>query len=493
MRLVATDISKRYGGTVALDRVSFDVQAGEVHALVGENGAGKSTLLKVLAAVEPRDSGAATLDGNVFAPRSLRQAEAAGVAHVFQELNVNRSVGIAENVFLGRLAEFRRFGLLNTRRLRSAAQTVLDELGADIAVDRDIDTLDLGQLKIVEVARALAIRPGIIFFDESTAFLNNREVRMLLAVIDRLRSQGIGIAFVSHHLNEVFEIADRLTVLKDGGLVGTYPAADIGEAKLHELMVGRGGGEGLFPTLGKGQAAATPVLEIKGLRIDGGVGPIDLSVGRGRIVGIGGLKGSGGDAVLSALTGMSRIAAGSIHLDGAPYRPAGPSAAWESGVAYLPGDRTGEGLIPEFAVDENLTLAVRPGRWGFADRRRHRQLSTTAIDTLRIKTPTNDTPCSSLSGGNMQKVVLGKCLAGHPRLLLLNNPTRGVDVGAKAEIYRVIRRLADDGIAVLMVSEDLPELIGLSDQVLITRKGDISQVFPEHDNPSEEEAVRWML
>ncbi len=493
MRLAATDICKRYGGTVALDRVSFDVQAGEVHALVGENGAGKSTLLKVLAAVEPRDSGSAVLNDAPFAPRSLRQAEAAGVAHVFQELNVNRSVGIAENVFLGRLSEFRRYGLLEARRLRAEAQAVLDELGADIDARADIASLDLGQLKIIEVARALAIRPGIIFFDESTAFLNNREVRMLLTVIDRLRSQGIGIAFVSHHLNEVFEIADRLTVLKDGRLVGTYPTAEISEGRLHELMVGRGVGEGLFPAAGGGTADPDPALEIAGLRIDGGVGPIDLTVGRGRIVGIGGLKGSGGDAILSALTGMGRTLAGDIRLGGAPYRPRGPAAAWASGVAYLPGDRTGEGLIPDFAVGENLTMAVRPRRWGFTDRGREKDISASAIETLRIRTPTADTPCNSLSGGNMQKVVLGKCLAGRPALLLLNNPTRGVDIGAKAEIYRVIRRLADDGIAVLMVSEDLPELIGLSDQVLITRKGGISQVFPEHANPSEEEAVRWML
>ena len=492
MRLVATDISKRYGGTVALDRVSFDVGAGEVHALVGENGAGKSTLLKVLAAVEPRDDGTAELDGKPFAPRSLRQAEAAGVAHVFQELNVNRSLGIAENVFLGHLADFRRFGLLDAKRLRTEAQTVLDELGAGISVDRDIDTLDLGQLKIVEVGRALAIRPKIIFFDESTAFLSNREVRMLLEVIDRLRAQGIGIAFVSHHLNEVFEIGDRLTVLKDGQRVGTYAVADITETGLHEAMVGRGVGDDLFPPAGNrnGDAAA---LEITGLRTDGGVGPIDLTVNRGRIVGIGGLKGSGGDGILAALIGTNRIAAGNIRLSGEAYRPRGPAAAWANGVAYLPGDRTGEGLIPEFAVGENLTLAIRPGRWGFADRRQEAALSSAAIDKLRIKTPSADTPCTSLSGGNMQKVVLGKCLAGQPALLLLNNPTRGVDIGAKAEIYRVIRRLADDGVAVLMVSEDLPELLGLSDQVLITKRGKVAKVFPEYDNPSEEEAVRWML
>ena len=493
MRLVATDISKRYGGTVALDRVSFDVSAGEVHALVGENGAGKSTLLKVLAAVEPRDDGTAALDGKPFAPRSLRQAEASGVAHVFQELNVNRSLGIAENVFLGHLADFRRFGLLGARRLRAEAQTVLDELGADISVGRDIDTLDLGQLKIVEVGRALAIRPKIIFFDESTAFLSNREVRMLLGVIDRLRSQGIGIAFVSHHLNEVFEIADRLTVLKDGQRVGTYPVADITEPQLHELMVGRGVGDDMFPAAGNRNGDTAAALEITGLRTDGGVGPIDLTVGRGRIVGIGGLKGSGGDGILAALTGTSRIATGDIRLAGEAYRPRGPATAWANGVAYLPGDRTGEGLIPEFAVGENLTLAVRPSRWGFADRGREEALSRSVIDKLRIKTPSADTPCTSLSGGNMQKVVLGKCLAGQPTLLLLNNPTRGVDIGAKAEIYRVIRRLADDGVAVLMVSEDLPELLGLSDQVLITKRGKVAKVFPEYDNPSEEEAVRWML
>ena len=491
--LSARQISKSFGASHALRAVTTDFRPGEVVALTGENGAGKSTLLKVLAAVFSRSSGEAFLDGMAYAPRSQREAEASGVALVFQELNVNRSLTIAENIMLGHLRDYRRFGLIDRKRLNHDAQSILKRIAADFDVTDDIATLDLGQIKTIEVARALATNPRYVFFDESTAFLNHDEASRLMRVIRELRAQGLGIAFVSHHMNEVFDISDRVIVLKDGALVGDWPTAEMNEQRLAELMVGREMVGGLFPERTP-VADATRRLRMGGVVTATGIGPIDLDLAAGEIVGIGGLKGSGGEAILAALAGAEPVKHGTIELSGQPYRPANPAEAWASRVALLPGDRTGEGAITELSVQENLTLAARPRRaLGFSDFARMSQLSQAQIAGLGIKTAGPDAPVGSLSGGNMQKVVLGKCLATSPELLLLNNPTRGVDIGAKAEIYRVIRRLASEGMAVLMVTEDLPELLGLSDRVIVTRQGQVSKAFTADAHPNEEEVVKWMM
>ena len=490
--LAAESMSKSFGGAQALRAVSATFRRGEVVALVGENGAGKSTLLKVLAAVTPQDSGSATLDGKPYAPANQREAEARGVALVFQELNVNLALGIAENVMLGRLRSFRRFGLIDWKRLNAAAQQVLDRIGAGISVRQDIGSLDLGQIKTIEVARALASQPQFIFFDESTAFLSHAEAQRLLASIGQLRAEGIGVAFVSHHLQEVFEIADRMIVLKDGALVGSYPAQGMTETRLQELMVGRDLVGGLFPD--RARSVGRVALAVSDLRMAGGLGPITLDLRCGEVLGIGGIKGSGGDRVLAALTGAEPVTGGRMQYYDAPYAPREPREAWAHGIAALPGDRTGEGVVAGFSVGENLTLAARPRRAAiFTDPRAATRMAQTQVRALNIKTQGLEMPVASLSGGNMQKVVLGKCLAVAPKVLLLNNPTRGVDVGARAEIYHVIRRMAESGVAVLMVTEDLPELIGLSDRILVTRRGRIARSFAPGERPGEEEVVKWMM
>jgi ABC-type sugar transport system ATPase subunit len=486
-------MSKNFGNFRALDAVSADFHPGEVVALVGENGAGKSTLLKVLAAIHPRSAGKATLGGEDYAPEDQRAAERAGVALVFQELNVNKCLGIAENVMLGYLGRYSRFGLIDHRRLRSEAQCILDRIGADFDVNDDINTLDLGRLKTIEVARTLATKPAFVFFDESTAFLNHAEADRLMDVIRELKSQGIGIGFVSHHMHEVFEISDRLIVLKDGALVGDWPTADMTEDRLAELMVGRELVGGLFPP--RSDAAAGPVrIALSGAVTASGMGPVDLRVASGEVLGIGGLKGSGGDGILACIAGIEPLSAGTMTLDDLPYSPRHPAEAWAAGIAHLPGDRTGEGVITDFSVLENLTLASRPRRGVvFSDRPRMADTAQAQIAALGVRTAGPDAQVGSLSGGNMQKVLLGKCLAVAPRLLLLNNPTRGVDIGAKAEIYRVIRRLAEQGVAIVMVTEDLPELLGLSDRIIVTRGGRVSQTFARGARPNEQEVVKWMM
>ncbi|MGV8987265.1 MAG: sugar ABC transporter ATP-binding protein [Cypionkella sp.] len=490
--LAAENISKSFGGALALRDVSVQFPRGEVVALVGENGAGKSTLLKVLAAVVERDGGTADIDGRPYTPRNQHEAERAGVALVFQEQNVNRALTIAENVMLGRLRDFRRFGLIDWKALNGAAQAILDRIGAEFAVSDDIAMLDLGQMKTIEVARALALEPRFIFFDESTAFLNRAEAARLMRVVAELRRQGIGIGFVSHHLQEVFEIADRIVVLKDGELVGTYPVAEMTEPRLYELMVGRDMVGGLFPP-GADTSSDDLVLALRDVTTSG-AGPISLDLRAGAVVGLGGLKGSGGEAVIAALSGAEQIWSGQMLHNGKPHAPRQPKDAWRAGIAMLPGDRTGEGVITDFSVLENLTLAASPRRAGWiADRPAMRRMAAAQVAALGIKTQSLATPVGSLSGGNMQKVALGKCLAAAPGVLLLNNPTRGVDIGAKAEIYRVIRALANSGMAVLMVTEDLPELLGMSDRIVITRRGRISHEFANGARPSEEDVVKWMM
>jgi ABC-type sugar transport system ATPase subunit len=491
--LEARSIAKSFGGHRALRGVSATFPPGEVVAVVGENGAGKSTLLKVLAGVFPADGGGATLDGQPYAPRSLREAEARGVALVFQELNVNRSLSVAENVMLGRLRDFRRAGLIDWRRLAWEAQRVLDRTGTAFSVSDDLGRLDLGQIKTIEVARALAANPRYVFFDESTAYLGRGEAERLMAVIRELKAQRIGVAFVSHHLHEVFGIADRLVVLKDGALVADLPAGEVTEARLHQLMVGRELSGGLFPSKAAGPPGEVAVaLEEAATRT--GLGPVSLELRRGEVLGIGGLKGSGGEAILAALAGAERLTAGQMRRGGRQHAPNLPRDAWAAGIAALPGDRTGEGVVTEFGVAENLTLATRPRRWGlFSDGPAARAQAQAQVEALGIKTQSLGAPVASLSGGNMQKVVLGKCLATRPEVLLLDNPTRGVDVGAKSEIYRVIRGLVDEGCAVLMVTEDLPELLGLSDRIIVTRAGRLSKAFAPGERPSEEEVVRWMM
>ncbi|WP_099827839.1 sugar ABC transporter ATP-binding protein [Oceaniglobus indicus] len=491
--LQARGISKSFGGSQALADVSADVAPGEVVALVGENGAGKSTLLKVLAAVVRRDAGEVTIDARPYDPRSQREAEAAGVALVFQELNVNMALSIAENVMLGHLRDFRCFGILDGRALKAAAQAILDRIGAEFTVDDPVDSLDLGQIKTVEVARALALNPRYVFFDESTAFLNRDEAARLLDVIAELRRQGLGIAMVSHHLAELFAISDRMVVLKDGALVGAYDTDGMDEERLTELMVGRDMSGGMFPA-SRPTAVGDPAIEASGVTTRAMSGPLDLTLKRGEILGIGGLKGSGGEAIVAALAGQDPLSGGEIRLHGAPYRPRLPRDGWARGIATLPGDRTGEGVVTDFSVLENLTLATRPRRMGIvSDRRAMRQSADEQVASLGIRAQSVEMTTGDLSGGNMQKVVLGKCLAARPRVLLLNNPTRGVDVGARSEIYRVIRRLADDGMAVLMVTEDLHELIGLSDRVIVTRMGAISHRFAPGAELTEEEIVKWMM
>jgi ribose transport system ATP-binding protein len=499
LQLLARNISKSFGATRALDNVSLTLAPGKVHALVGENGAGKSTLFKVLAAHEQIDAGVITLDGKPYNPANIVEAHASGVALVLQEITINPSLGIAENIFIDRMRRFNRaFGLLDAKAMRRAAQQLLDEIGAGVSVSQDLHQLDLGQWKIIEIARALSYDPKVLLLDESTAYLNTHEVDALLKVINSLRAKQIAIGFVSHHLDEVAKVADAITILKDGAWVGDYGVGELTPDEIGGLMVGRALGHDIYPKA-RGTAeialctAEPPILSLQGVSVSGRLDDVSLTLNRGEILGIGGLKGSGGEDILGVINGDLRGFYGQVLLAGRPYQPKSPADAWQVGIGYLPGSRNSEGLILDFTLLENLTLASRPRNGPFRDQRAERKSSHQLMADLHIKAAGPTVPCTSLSGGNLQKVVLGKCLAPNPKILLLNNPTRGIDIGARIEIYRIIHELAQRGMSVILLSEDLMELIGLSDRIAITRVGRVSKLFDHDQAPTEEEIVNYMV
>lgn len=495
MLLQAQNISKSFGPTRALHNVSFQLSAGQVHALVGENGAGKSTLFKICAGVVSKDSGAIYLDNIPYNPRHITEARELGVTLVFQEMTINPSLDIAENIYIDQMRKYAGvMGLTRWRKMRRSAQELLDELGADISVNQKLEKLNLGQLKVLEVARALSYRPKVLLLDESTAFLDTREIETLFKAINTLRTQGIAIGYISHHLDEIDQIADTITILKDGMWVGDYERGDLAKEQIEALMVGREIGKNIYPSF-QYAASEEMVLELKDISIStqDSLKSVSFYVRRQEIFGIGGLKGSGGETLVRMLAGDIKPTSGDIALFGEPYKPNTPTDAWNAGVAYLPGDRTREGLIADFTVQTNLSMASVPHRGPLVDQRAEQQMGKSLLSQLQIKAASLGISTSSLSGGNMQKVMLGKCIAPRPRLLVLNNPTRGIDVGARMQIYATIRQLVDDGISVILLSEDLLELIGMCDRFIILRKGEVSRLFTRDELPSEKEIISFMI
>jgi ABC-type sugar transport system ATPase subunit len=490
--LELNNISKSFGATIALRDVHLCLNPGEVHALVGENGAGKSTLFKVCSGVVQADRGEMRLDGQPYRPRTLSEAQQLRVALVFQEITVNPTIGIAENIFVDRLRKFAGpLGFSRWRSLRQAATKILDEVGADFSIHSDVNRLSLGQLKVIEIARALSYQPKVLLLDETTAFLDARGVDLLFRVVLRLKERGIAVGFISHHLDEIDRLANRFTILKDGHFVGSYAVGELNRRQIESKMVGRELGVSIFPRRSE-RIAGEPLLSFSRVSAGQKLRDVSFSVKRGEIVGIGGLKGSGGEQALEAAIGELRLHSGSLSWLGKDFHPRGPFDAWRIGIAYVPGDRTGEGLLMDFNVEMNLTLAQLVLSGPLVDFSTQKSLVTKLLRQLRIKAETPKVVCTSLSGGNLQKVVIGKCMAVQPKLLLLNNPTRGIDIGARAQIYQVVRDLVEAGAGVLFVSEDLSELLGLSDRILVFRKGAISREFSEPATCTEEEMVSYM-
>jgi D-xylose transport system ATP-binding protein len=487
-------ITKHFPGVKALDGVSFDLRKGEVHALCGENGAGKSTLMKVLCGFYPAGTygGDVLLDGKTAAFRGLRDAEEHGIAMIAQELALVPWLSVAENMVLGR--EPARNGLIRWDVVREKARRGLSLVGLDVDPDRQVHELGIGQQQMVEIAKALIKDARILVLDEPTAALTDADAERLLKLLMDLRSRGVSSIYVSHRLEEVFRLADRITVLRDGKSVATAPTSELTPAKVIAQMVGRSV-DTLYPR--PPSVTDETALAVDGLSVEDPTNPgrfvvsnVSFAVRRGEVLGIAGLMGAGRTAMLSALFGTARSpVTGTIRVGGGAARPApvSPREAMDLGLALVSEDRKRYGLVVEAPIVENLTLAVlrRFARPLLLDHRERRKEAQAQVDALRIRTPGLNLAAGQLSGGNQQKVVLGKWLMSAPRILLLDEPTRGIDVGAKAEIYELIARLAGQGLAVILVSSELPEVLGLSHRVLVLSQGrptatlDAAEATPE--------------
>ena len=489
----AKAIQKSFGASKALSSAHLSLRTGEIHALVGENGAGKSTLSKVAAGVYQIDEGTFELDGLPFIPISIMSAAKSGIGLVFQEQSTSSSLTIAENIFINDLRRFRVGTLINRKKIEAAASTQLKSVGADFNVSTDMANLDVGQKKILEVARALAQNPRLIFMDEVTAFLDSRGRELVLKAMQNLKEQGITVCFVTHHMDEVFQIADRVTVMRDGKTIQTLKVGETDRSELERLMVGREVASHMYPPKEKKSASSETLLELSNISVGDRINGVTLSVAPGEVIGIAGLAGCGGNILLKAIGGDLPVKGGSMKCRDEDYSPKSPRDAIELGIAYLPGERDLEGLLSLFSVRENISLSILPASFSSVSTATEAKISKQYVDDLKIKTHSIESQVDTLSGGNRQKVVLSKLLALNPKLLLLDNPTRGVDVGAREHIYQSITDAAHAGMAIILYSEDLPELLGLSDRILVLRHGGVSKEFRNVNELAENDVITFML
>ena len=477
-------ISKGFPGVKALSDVSISLDGGEVLGIVGENGAGKSTLMKVLAGAFRADAGSVRLDGTEFTPRRPRDSLDAGIIVIHQELSLVPDRSVAENVYLGHLPRD-RLGRIRRAALNRDAKALLARVGLTIAPQTRVRQLGIAQQQLVEIARALSRSARVIVMDEPTATLTAAEQRILFATIATLRGAGVGLVFISHHLEEVFEVCDRITVLRDGAAVDTRPVAGWTEASLIQAMVNRPI-EALFPE--RNAVLGEVMLDVDALGCAGRFADVSFAVRAGEVVGIGGLIGAGRTEVLKTIYGALPASHGRVRVQGRDARIRSPRDAIAAGLALVPEDRKAEGLVLPFSLRSNVALSTLPKQSWLGSvvlRGRVDRLAEHAVRSLRIRTPGIRQPVRSLSGGNQQKVVLGRALTTHPRVFLLDEPTRGIDVGAKIEVYRLINSLAEAGGAVLVVSSDMIELLGVSDRILVMRAGRLAGTLPRHEFSQE--------
>jgi ribose transport system ATP-binding protein len=469
-------IVKRFAGATALDHVDFELRRGEVHALVGENGAGKSTLIKIMTGAYRRDGGQMWLEGEPVDFATPAHAQAAGVIAVHQEIHLLSFRTVAENVYLGR--EPRRWGLIDWRRMKTETAGLLQRLGLDIDPDATLGALSTAQQQMVAIARGVSLGAKVLVLDEPTSSLAEREVAILYDLIRHLQAQGTAIVYISHRFDELYAVCDRLTVLRDGRLVGTHRLAELERLDLVCLMLGKARDELRQGTTGFAghhveAEGAAPLLRAEGLRRGQKLRGVTLDVRKGEILGVAGLLGSGRTETARAIFGADPATEGALQLDGKRLDPRTPDDAIAAGIAFVSEDRKGEGIIPELSVRENLTLAALPtlARLGIVDRAKQREIVERFMKRLGIKCTGADQKIRELSGGNQQKVLLARWLCMQPALLILDEPTRGIDIGAKAEIQALINELAGSGLGVLMISSELEELVEGSSRVVVLRDG----------------------
>ena len=471
------DVAKAFGAVRALRGVSFDLLPGEVHALLGENGAGKSTLIKIVTGAHQPESGSLEIEGRLVSNLTPRLAHRLGVACIYQQPALFPDLTVAENITL-RLEPPKLWQRVHWRDSRTRAASLLEKVGANISPDAEVRELSMPEQQLVEIACALGAGARIVIMDEPTASLTQKEQHLLFGVVGELRRQGLGIIYISHRLEEIFALADRVTVLRDGRSVGTFPVRNITEADLIRHMVGRDVSQ-LFPP--RSSSIGTTTMSLRGITCRaGGVKNISLDLHAGEIIGMAGLVGAGRTELARVLFGITPSDSGEIWLEGKPVSIRSPGDAVRQRVAYVPEDRRRHGILLEMAIAANMTLAIHPRLFkrGWLNPTKEGEVASRYVQDLGIKAASTNAPGGSLSGGNQQKVALARWLATDPRVLILDEPTQGVDVGAKGEIHKIIRRLAESGMAILMISSDLPEVLGMSDRIVVMRQGSIAAALP---------------
>lgn len=465
-------ISKTFPGVKALSNVDFNLRTGEIHALMGENGAGKSTLIKVLTGVYEMQAGEICMDGKPIVNRSPREAQAHGISTVYQEVNLCPNLTVAENLFIGR--EPRKAGMIDWRQMNKRSEELLRHLGIDVSATDSLEMVSLAKQQMIAIARAVDMKCKALILDEPTSSLDDDEVEKLFVLMKRLKQEGVGIIFVTHFLEQVYAVCDRITVLRNGELVGEYETKELPRLQLVAKMMGKD-----FDDLADIKSGhenpdrQEAVIEAKRVAHSGTIRPFDFTVYKGEVVGLSGLLGSGRSEMVRALYGADRADGGTVYVYGKEVQIKAPIDAMKLGMAYLPEDRKTEGIIADLSVRENMILALQAKRGIFRPLRK-KEMEDAAdkyIDMLRIKTADRETPIKSLSGGNQQKVIIGRWLLTHPEYLILDEPTRGIDIGTKTEIQKLILELADEGMAVTFISSEIEEMLRTCSRMVILRDG----------------------
>jgi ribose transport system ATP-binding protein len=499
--LSVAHVSKAFAGVQALDDVNVEIGLNEVVGLVGENGAGKSTLMRILAGVYAPDRGSLKLDGAPVVLRSPREANLNGIGIVFQEQSLLLNLSVGENIYLGQEAEFTRLGLINRRRLNAAARRQLDKVEVDIDPRVRTSELSFAARQMVELAKALALeerteRHLVILLDEPTSVLEQREIDILFARVRSLK-QRASFVFVSHRLDEVLELSDRIYVMKDGRVVGNMQAGATTVPQLHQMMVGRDRHAEYYRESRQNPPQAEVVMEAHGLTVEGAYHDVDFALRKGEVLGIAGVVGSGREELTRTLFGFLPQTSGKLRIDGHEVRLNAPSKATDHGIGYIPRERRNEGLVLSLPIAVNITLSSLPT--GQISRvislRRERELAAGWVNRLRIRTPSVEALCLNLSGGNQQKVVLAKWMNARAHILIFDHPTRGLDVGAKEEVYELIRDLSDAGIAIVLTADTLEETIGLCHSILVMRDRQVTARFDASPGrkPSQVDLIRYMV
>ena len=483
MNIEMTGIMKSFGTNQVLDNAGFFLRDGEVHALMGENGAGKSTLMKILTGVYTRDGGIVKVNGQEVNYSNPQEAEAAGIVFIYQELNVMFDLTVEENLFMGKEIT-KGFGICDKKAMRAKAEEVLERMGVSIPVDTVMSDLSVGQQQMIEICKALLVDAKVIIMDEPTAALTQSETAALFEVIENLRKRGVSIVYISHRMEEIFELCDRITVLRDGQYIDTCEIKDITMDDVVKMMIGREIGE-RYPS--RNHSVGKTVFEVKGLSRKGAFNDVSFTVGAGEVLGVSGLMGAGRTEIMQAVFGYLPADSGEILIDGQPVKIKNPMDAMKAGIGFITEDRKVEGLMLDKTIRENIALAnlgTISGS-GVISKAREKSLISRGIEEFKIRCFGTEHECGNLSGGNQQKVVLAKWIYTEPKILILDEPTRGVDIGAKKEIYNVINDMARKGVAIIMVSSELPEILGMSDRVMVVREGDVRGIL-NIENASQE-------